>query len=519
MELYEAALERGAHIIVTSDMYFPSDVIAALLKENGYLHFEDIVVSCEYRKTKREGSLFEVLKDKYPDITPLRILHIGDNFTSDFVNPKKAGLSALYVGKQDYVGKVLRRLGRSAVDDGSSALDAPKFPCALDQSEDYQLGFTALGPLLLGFSLWLHKSSDARMPLVFLARDAYLLKKAYVLLYPDSACSYAYLSRRSTTVPLLRSCSDPSKAADIVPLPRNGFSLSEFLSAVGDDGQWERCAMRQQLDANRKYCREEFFADRAIAEFCDQIWPEVTANAENQAGLLKSYLKQVGIQEGAQIVDIGWHATIQKALMHEYGINVDGYYIGSSDDRDVASHGYLYDEKTNKNMDIPLEMATYGGFFETFFFAPHGTTLGYKVSADGNVAPSLGALEVDEAQSARSEEMQQGALDYVALISHSRFLRRIEIDPREALSCISKIGINPSLAEIRKFGSLRYLNFGKAAPLVPSRSTELGKDLQLLLDSQWKVGLIKSRLKLPFPYYGIYKAGRRLAHVLHVRNR
>lgn len=91
-EFYASRLREGVRIIIASDMYLPSKVIAEMLGLCGYEGYEGLYVSSEFRAAKRSGGLFRrILEDKA--ITPSRILHVGDNIISDYLAPKRLGIN------------------------------------------------------------------------------------------------------------------------------------------------------------------------------------------------------------------------------------------------------------------------------------------------------------------------------------------------------------------------------------------------------------------------------------------
>lgn len=73
--------EHGKRIVITSDMYLSKAFLSELLQKNGYGGYEELYVSCEYEKSKAEGSLYEVVKRAYPDTDSM--IHVGDNPVSD----------------------------------------------------------------------------------------------------------------------------------------------------------------------------------------------------------------------------------------------------------------------------------------------------------------------------------------------------------------------------------------------------------------------------------------------------
>ncbi len=90
----------GKRIIIVSDMYLQKETIEKLLKNCNYDVDEvPIYVSSEYGKTKKSGSLFKkVLENE--KIDACKVMHIGDNLISDYLNSKRLGMVGyLYNGK------------------------------------------------------------------------------------------------------------------------------------------------------------------------------------------------------------------------------------------------------------------------------------------------------------------------------------------------------------------------------------------------------------------------------------
>lgn len=93
-KVYEELKKRGAHMIATSDMYLPSEVLRNLLDNCGYHAIEQVFVSCEYGCGKANGELQKVAASKLGE--SLRYVHIGDNFFSDVKGSAIAGWTAIW---------------------------------------------------------------------------------------------------------------------------------------------------------------------------------------------------------------------------------------------------------------------------------------------------------------------------------------------------------------------------------------------------------------------------------------
>ena len=92
------AAENGCILVCVSDMYLSSKVLRDLLQtshENTGM-IREIIVSNEYGCNKQNGELFEVLKQRYPEIPTEKMLHIGDQKNADYEQPMKRGLHAFW---------------------------------------------------------------------------------------------------------------------------------------------------------------------------------------------------------------------------------------------------------------------------------------------------------------------------------------------------------------------------------------------------------------------------------------
>ena len=79
--------KKNKRIIITSDIYLPRYVIEKILKTNGIEGYEKLYISSEIKKTKASGHIFDYIINDL-GVNPQKILHVGDNFKSDYFSPK-----------------------------------------------------------------------------------------------------------------------------------------------------------------------------------------------------------------------------------------------------------------------------------------------------------------------------------------------------------------------------------------------------------------------------------------------
>jgi len=80
-------------VIFTTDMYYDTKTLRSLLKAC-YIDNDEIIISCEHRKAKSDGSLYEVLLNK---ACGKSLLHIGDNEILDGKNAIKRGIDTFVI--------------------------------------------------------------------------------------------------------------------------------------------------------------------------------------------------------------------------------------------------------------------------------------------------------------------------------------------------------------------------------------------------------------------------------------
>lgn len=87
---------KNKKVILVSDMYFPSGMMSELLEKCKITGYEHAYISCDENASKRNGKLFKRVLSK-TGIMPEKILHIGNDFLSDYICAKSAGVKVCKV--------------------------------------------------------------------------------------------------------------------------------------------------------------------------------------------------------------------------------------------------------------------------------------------------------------------------------------------------------------------------------------------------------------------------------------
>ena len=192
VEIFYYAVNCGKSVYLISDMYLPKAIIEYFLSNLNIQGYEDILVSCDYRRPKT-GGLFGDFKDR---VKSNSILHIGDNINSDIKCAQLAGIDTFRI--------------ESAIDlmKKSSFYDIQRFPSNLNERSiigmfiayafnspfvamddkkriviggEYDWAYLFVAPLVTGFMLWLFKvlQMEKYEGILFSSRDGYLIKQLY----------------------------------------------------------------------------------------------------------------------------------------------------------------------------------------------------------------------------------------------------------------------------------------------------------------------------------------------------
>ena len=196
MRVYRMLQEQNKTIIITSDMYLPHDMMDQLLTKVGYTGYEKLYVSCDYGCNKRSGKLYQIVKNDYPG---KRIIHVGDNPTSDMKSAETEGIDTYHYQNCHEIGNPYRADGMSVF---TSSSYAGVVNTHLHNGEDvfspyYEYGFTYGGLYVLGFCNWIHNrvKQEGIDKVLFLSRDGDIYQKVFNSLFDDVPNEYFLWSR------------------------------------------------------------------------------------------------------------------------------------------------------------------------------------------------------------------------------------------------------------------------------------------------------------------------------------
>ena len=475
---------QGKRVYFISDMYLPPEQIAAMLSQCGYETFDGGFVSCSYGVQKRSGALFRRFLHE-TGLKPRQVLFIGDSWRADVLGAAFAGIYAWHLPEKKAKGDYPQ-----PKDEISGAVKAFVQNRLAGRANDGEaLGFAVLGPLLTSFCRWLHERSAAQKKgrLFFLARDMYLAREIYALLYPEEETFYLQVSRRSLCPILLQK---GQYALLAVALPRQELTAGQIAAYCG--------SMCPKGLADHIFHLKEPSATDELMAFLRELPPPASAS------LAESYLEQSGLRAGDLLVDIGSGGTTQILLEQLCGFKLHGLQL-SGDER---LRNRLSPERAEVFLSLTEEQQTlyWAGqpMLERMISQDVGATLGYCRKDQG--------IEVQtEVQnpSLVVAQLQDGALAFARDWIKS-VLAEACISDSSAISPFLWMFRNPTGQQAALLGGLSVED-GETFLLAAPRSlgyyvSHPGNAMKDFSASRWKIGFLKRLLRCPLPYDRIYLA-------------
>jgi predicted HAD superfamily hydrolase len=513
-DVFHTALAANKRVVVTTDIYLDEKLIHQILTNCGFDGFERLFVSSSYGQRKQDGRLYKKLLNDL-SVDREQVLHIGDNTGSDGAVARSCGIDSCVISKP--VDRVIREhsrlerlstryafhIGHSQIFGTLSNMLGEKLQIksiaknSHGNFSPYYLGAVLFGPLLYGFSTWLHDqvtgSEIARLH--FLSREGALLKAAY-----DAACdvrgggpqsNYLLASRRSALAATMTSRADINALVykKQTPCPLHhilgyklGLSQDEYDDALVQSHGFTQVNEMVDLQKDRS---------RLLSVIDALEIPILESAAQERQGYV-AYLQRQRIALGSQrdaIIDIGYAGTIQACLQKLTGVEFSGFYIGVKRGEvrqpDMCMTGYLFDELKAMNQSTATSFDQNVLLYEALLCAP--TQSFYRIQLDGDrVVPRFNSGAISARHNSLIEELHKGALDYMRY-ALAHIPEGLHLDREILIGAAQDFFKDPCAKEAALFESISFDNrMGGAfdTRLAPSRPEDITRDRSFL----WREG-------------------------------
>ncbi|MCX8711451.1 hypothetical protein J3U57_03535 [Gilliamella sp. B3464] len=320
-QVYKYALKKKKKIIITSDMYLSKDILINILHKNGYNKYDHFYLSSETLVTKHNGTLYTLILNDLNITAPNTLLHIGDNYYSDYERAIEKGIDAYHYKKaidQLFESNIRTKMyyDQNPNDVGASILLGLLAYNHLKFDKNYwkNFGYNYAGPTVFSYVYWLKKSfeKDNINNALFVARDGYSLKKVFDLMNDDEVkSSYIYAPRVLSTLFYLDF--NQNKYID----PNEKFSaVKNILSHYK-----ERNNILKEKTPNITSTEEGV----AFIEQHIDIYKKL---AEEETKSYKDYIENLSLKENLAIIDTcSINLSSQRLIEKIIGKQLYGYYF------------------------------------------------------------------------------------------------------------------------------------------------------------------------------------------------
>lgn len=437
LALYEMAKKNGLKIVATSDIYLEKPLLTKLLKKNGF-EFDEVFSSSSLRKKKSTGSIFpeivNILKVK-----PNEILQVGDNMHSDVIMAQKAGLHAFHLPllrgelhKNILYKKIFKRIGKKCI---LTSMTAGMISQKLEEEKQnttsllsnnlYNLGFNVFGSMIFAYTIWLFNELKKHniKKIFFVARDGYIMKKVFEILFKerDIEVHYLEISRRSL---MSLSVSDVNNVKGFFDfkIKKHKFDFKIKNTTISIKNY---IINKLECDPEKIIPHLEEIGFKSIDDIMfrkdipsvvkyyeEELYEKLKVEKHN----LLIYLKNSGVLDGkVALCDIGYGANTQSKLQElSSKENIFGYYFLTNNHakRVKNSYGFLYNNASKMQFNSFLSHAS--RLLEGILFgAPSGSVINY----DHNGKPNYITLTQPEVETfERQKLVWEGILDFNRLI-------------------------------------------------------------------------------------------------------
>lgn len=438
----------GKRIIITSDMYLNTEQIRTLLGRCGYDEFDGCYVSCDIGKSKSKGDLYDEVKKtekKAVKKRELTFVHIGDNYIADVENSKKHGFSSIHYVNVNAAGEQYRAEDMSEIT-GSvyrGIVNAHIHNGLNEYSREYEYGFIYGGLFVTGYCQFIHEyvNTHGIQKILFLARDGYVLKKAYELLYPEEAeiCEYVYWSRLAAAKMAAGYFKYDYFRRFLHHKVNQGYSLKKILSSM------ELEDMLEELCRRTGYTQNAELTDRnveKVKQFFMMRWKRVLDHYEEQLEAGRKYFGEILDGCGKAVaVDIGWAGSGAIALDHivnriwKMDTEIIGVIAGTNTCHNAEPDAsetflqtgklvsYMYSQRENRDLwKFHDPGKGHNLYWELLLGAPHGSLKGFYLREDGKCEC---VLKEESAENGKVMEIQRGIMAFVR--EYEKVSRRSEM--------------------------------------------------------------------------------------------
>lgn len=309
--IFDELIRQGKKIVIITDTCMSQRDAGNILKEKGYVNNVKLYVSCELNASKRNGKVYEIIKNEFG--SDLTYVHIGSEKRSNSI---LHGWDYIYYKNVHEVGRKYRHLSKSivvsSVVGGIKNVQLHNGIKKMEPLEEF--GYNYFGEVHVGYCQWLERFAQEKHidKFLFVSRDGYLLHEIYKRFYGSISSEYIYISRFAISQVTIVEDMEMFIQQNIEPKVANKqYSIGCILEELGlqklkENIQKEGLALQEKLDrTNLRRFKLFLYNNRSAIE---EIYKDSYLAAE------KYYAKLIENCERICVVDVGWLGTCTRGV-------------------------------------------------------------------------------------------------------------------------------------------------------------------------------------------------------------
>jgi hypothetical protein len=491
----------GTRLIAISDTTLSADAVEELIRHfHGPGLVDRVYSSADQRLTKRDGGLFMAVVQA-ENVTPERMIHVGDDLIADVRSPSAIGISAQHMPRPRYrrhiratngasieAGRLLRRRMRPTERAPTAAVD-----------DAYSFGRLVLGPIVAQFCLriWLYaKGAEAadNAVLLFCARGGVGIREAFERLLArlglplDMRRENVMISRLVAARAAILANSD----AVIEELDREfqGDLLADVANALGGrryelPGTWSQPLSARQF----------------VTLLFGDSGRDVLTDIQRQNSLFTRHLKRLtGDASRIILCDTGLYGSTQRLLASGFPeLRVEtiqfarSNYKGHSEEHFSKVAGLVVEQNFYSPLNLSSCVLRYWHLVESLFEPAVSSVRLFSENEAGEAIANCGDIAFGAIDPSEKNSLLRGALAYIDDLPENGgaiALRDAETAWRDLKHAIT----HPTKVELRclEVGG-RSVDFGRSDVrdvVVSANNMTLVKKINSLKTQLWREGAI-----------------------------
>lgn len=326
----QECVKNKMNVILTSDMYFSKKQLIELLSSIGcdVSIFHNIYVSSEYKASKANSNLYKIILNDFTEVLPNEMIHIGDNFYSDYIVAKNLGIESYHYStlleRIDSIYNLEERWMSSSIPElrGLRKLsECQESTYNEEERASYNIGSQIFGPVYSLFVEWVIdyaiKNNITKICPLMREGELYtrLLKNEIEKKNLNLEIAPIFVSRKATFLPSIDEFNE-----EIIEdlLDRQSLSLNDLFGIILipiesteffnlKDKRIKELSQIKMGSSNVKKELYNYLNSFSVKEI-------VNSNIKIQKQYFKKYLKEIVKDEKFITIDLAGNGTIQTQI-------------------------------------------------------------------------------------------------------------------------------------------------------------------------------------------------------------